>query len=239
VNTARLLEIDVRPERLPDSKQVGDFVCSLTSMDVLVRLNVTAGRRGKPGSGIVWMNVALPPAPVASIRLQSRQSPVLKDLPHLAWKTFQYGSRLQAGQEAQRAGFDSALLVDPEGNVLEAAHANIFLRLPDGWATPAADKGGLLPGTVRQHLLANAPFPIREQSIPLGHLSDVRESFISNSNVGIVPVTQIDERSFPIGNETLAILRWLHPAGQETLALLRREGEPFANRGAPAGTQSP
>ena len=224
LRTASLLEIDVGPERLPDSKQVGDFVGALTSMDVLVRLNVTAGRRGKPDSGIVWMTASLPPAPVASIRLQGHQTPILKDLPYLAWKTFQYGSRLQAGQQAQRAGFDSALLLDPEGNLLEAAHANIFIRLPDGWVTPPAAEGALLPGTVRQHLLANAPLPIREQPIPYALLSEAREAFISNSNVGIVPVAQIDDRTFPIGSETVELLRWLHPGGRETLALLQNEG---------------
>jgi branched-subunit amino acid aminotransferase/4-amino-4-deoxychorismate lyase len=223
LRTAALLEIDVGPERLPDSKQVADFVRGLTSMDVLVRLNVTAGKRGKPGSGIVWMTAALPPAPLSSIRLQSARTPVLKGQPYLSWKTFQYGSRLLAGQQAQRAGFDSALLVDPEGNLLEAAHANIFIRLQSGWATPAAEDGGLLPGTVRQHLLANAPLPIREQPIPCALLSEVSEAFISNSNVGIVPVVQIDDQSFPIGSETVQLLRWLHPAGRETLQLLERQ----------------
>ena len=47
--TAALLEIDVPLERLPDSKQVSDYVRSLCGTDVLIRLNVTAGRPGKPG----------------------------------------------------------------------------------------------------------------------------------------------------------------------------------------------
>jgi branched-subunit amino acid aminotransferase/4-amino-4-deoxychorismate lyase len=160
---------------------------------------------------MVWMTAVLPPAPISSIRLQSCQSPVPKGQPYLAWKTFQYGSRLRAGQQARRAGFDNALLLDAEGNLLEAAHANIFVRLRDGWATPTADGEELLPGTVRQHLLANAPVPVREQAIPYALLGEAHEVFLTNSNVGIVPVVQIDEHTFPIGSETQHLIRWLQP----------------------------
>jgi hypothetical protein len=97
-HTAALLDIAVAPERLPDTKQVSDFVRALTGQDVVVRLNVTAGRPGK--AGLVWMSAALPPIPRASIRLQSRRGPVLQDQPFLAWKTFQYASRLRTGRQA-------------------------------------------------------------------------------------------------------------------------------------------
>jgi branched-subunit amino acid aminotransferase/4-amino-4-deoxychorismate lyase len=204
--TAGLLEIDVAPQRLPDSNQVGQYVRALGVGDVVVRLNVTAGCPGKPG--VVWMSAAALPAPLSAARLQSCRSPVPKGEPYLAWKTFQYGARLRAQQQAVRAGFDSALLLDPEDNLLEAAHTNIFVRLGDGWATPSAD-GGLLPGTVRQHLLDNAPLPIREQRVPSALLGEVREAFLSNSIMGIVPVVQVDERAFPVGRETLELQRWL------------------------------
>jgi branched-subunit amino acid aminotransferase/4-amino-4-deoxychorismate lyase len=209
LRTAALLEIDVAPERLPDSEQVRAFVRALTAMEVVVRLNVTAGRPGK--AGIVWMTAVLPPAPTSSIRLHSGRLQIPGRQPDLAWKTFQYRNRLRAGKQARQAGFDNALLVDREGNLLEAAHANIFVRLPDGWATPSADDEGLLPGTVRRHLLERAPLPIREQIIPYSLLSQATEVFLTNSNVGIVPVLQIDELIFPIGKETLDLQRWLLP----------------------------
>jgi branched-subunit amino acid aminotransferase/4-amino-4-deoxychorismate lyase len=169
--TAALLNIDVAPERLPNSQQVADYVRSLSTQDVVVRLNATAGRPGK--TGIVWMSAALRPQPMASIRLRSRQLPVEKGQPYFTWKTFQYATRLQIGQEAGQGGFDTALLLDSNDNLLEAAHANIFFRLQDGWSTPTAD-GGLLPGTVRQHLLDHAPLPMREQAIPYARLAEVR-----------------------------------------------------------------
>jgi branched-subunit amino acid aminotransferase/4-amino-4-deoxychorismate lyase len=210
LRTAALLEIDVAPERLPDSKQVTAFVRALTAMEVVVRLNVTAGRPGK--SGIVWMTALLPPAPMASIRLQSCRSVTPGRQPDLVWKTFQYGSRLRAGKQARDAGFDNALLLDPQGNVLEAANANIFVRFSEGWATPNADGEGLLPGTVRRHLLENAPLPIREKTIPYRRLTEAQEVFLTNSNVGIVPVAQIDQLTFPLSPETRDLTRWLLPS---------------------------
>jgi branched-subunit amino acid aminotransferase/4-amino-4-deoxychorismate lyase len=206
--TAALLGIDLAPERLPTSQQVTEYVRRLTSQDVVVRLNLTAGRPGKPG--LVWMSAAAQPYPTPSLRLLTCKSPVEKGQAYLTLKTFQYATRMLIGQQANRAGYDTALLLDADGNVLEAAHANIFLRLPDGWVTPTAD-GGLLPGTLRQHLLDRSPLPIREQSIPQAVLGEVREAFVTNSNVGIVPVTQIDGFTFPIGEETQQLMRWLEP----------------------------
>jgi branched-subunit amino acid aminotransferase/4-amino-4-deoxychorismate lyase len=206
-STAALLDIEVAPGRLPDSTQVSQYVRSLAATDVVVRLNVTAGRPGQ--TGLVWMSAAVQPHPTSSVRLQSRRSPDLKGQPYLAWKTFQYASRLRTGQQAFRAGFDTALMIDADDNILEAAHANIFVRLRDGWATPSAEGGGLLPGTVRRHLLERAPIPIRERTVPRALLGEVQEAFLTNSNVGIVPVTQIDEHAIPIGGETQELMRWL------------------------------
>lgn len=208
--TAALLEIDVAPGRLPDSKQVADFGNALAGCDLIVRLNVTAGQPaiGKPG--IVWMSATIQPAPKESVRLQSAKGPVPNGEPFLVWKTFQYGGRMQAHKHAQQAGFDSALLFDADDNLLEMALANIFVRLSEGWATPSADEGGLLPGTVRQHLLEHSPLPIRAKKIHRSRLAEVQEAFITNSKVGIVPVAQIDEQVFPIGSETQELIRWLH-----------------------------
>lgn len=207
VKTAVLVDIQLAPERLPDSKQVAEYVALLTGQDVVIRLNVTAGRPGH--TGVVWMSASLRPAPSTAVRLKSLLTPVFKDQPYLAWKTFQYASRLRIGQEAGKAGFDSSLMLDPDHNVLEAAHANIFFRLKDGWVTPSLGDGLFLPGTVRQYVLDHAPVIVREQVIPLSLMSEVTEAFVTNSNVGIVPVTQIDDHKYPVGPETTNLIKWI------------------------------
>jgi branched-subunit amino acid aminotransferase/4-amino-4-deoxychorismate lyase len=213
LRTAELLFIDVAPERLPDSKQVSDYVRSLSTQDVIIRLNVTAGRPGK--TGIVWMSAALPNVRPTAVRLRTCRSPVEKGQSYLTLKTFHYASRLRVGQQAGQAGFDTALLFDAEGNLLEASHANIFLRMHDGWATPQADSG-FLPGTVRHYLLQRSPIPIRERVLPRTLLSEVQEAFVTNSNVGIVPVAQIDDRTLPIGTDTQKLIGWLEPPAPST-----------------------
>ena len=207
VRTARLLNIPIDPAQLPDADAVARHVRGLTGMDVVIRLNATAGGNGRPGT--VWMTTALPPEPMPRIRLQTCRNPVPPDQPYLVWKTFQYATRLRVGQSAG-PGFDSMLLVDAAGHLLEAAHANIFVRTDAGWATPAA-AGGLLPGTVRRHLLESAPARIAERPIHRDELADVREAFLTNSNVGLVPVVQVDRHHYPVGAETLRLASWLRP----------------------------
>ena len=140
--TCPLLDIDVDPARLPDGAQVTAFVRFLTSADVVVRVNVSAGRPGH--RGMVWMTAALMPVTPATLRLKTAPNPVPKGLPYLTWKTFQYATRLRVGRAAHDDNFDSALLYDEHDNLLEAAHANLFLNFADGWATPATADGGLL-----------------------------------------------------------------------------------------------
>ncbi|HEX4606824.1 MAG TPA: aminotransferase class IV [Urbifossiella sp.] len=207
--TAALLDIPLDPARLPAAAAVSDYVRALTAMDVVIRLNVSAGRAGRPGT--VWMSAALPPAKPVAVSLKSAPTPVPPGQPQLTWKTFQYSGRLRVGQDAAKAGFDSALLLDPNGNLLEAAHANLFIRLPDGWATPTAGDGLFLPGTVRRHLLDRSPVVIREQVVHRTLLGEVQEAFVTNSSVGIVPVARIDDRTYPVGEETMSLARWLEP----------------------------
>jgi branched-subunit amino acid aminotransferase/4-amino-4-deoxychorismate lyase len=206
--SADLLGIELAEERLPDEKTVRDYVRSLTSQDLIVRLNATAGRPGQPG--LVWMSAAVQPIAPESLRLQSFRNPVLKGQATLTLKTFQYATRLQIGQLAHKSGFDTALLLDDAGNLQEAAHANIFLRLAEGWFTPTAD-GGLLPGTVRQYLLDRSPLPMKERVLPYDALKDASEVFVTNSNVGIVPVTQVDGQPFAVGEETKRLMSWISP----------------------------
>jgi len=209
--TAKRVGIELDAKRVPDAAEITRYVRTLTQTDVVLRLNVSAGRPGKPG--MVWMSLSLRPQPRGMVRLKSLTTPVLRGLPYLTWKTFQYANRLQVNGEGAKQGYDGALMVDEHRNILEAAHANIFLRLPEGWVTPSVDNDGLLlPGTVRAYLLENAPHPVKEAVVPLDRLKDAREIFVTNSNVGLVPVTQIDELPFPIkGPETADFLKLVPP----------------------------
>lgn len=206
--TAEALHIAVDSSKLPDAEAVARFVRTLTKQDVVIRLNATAGRPG--GKGLIWMTASLLPMPKTSIRLKSARNPAGIGNPYLLWKTFQYSTRLRVGQEAAKLGFDSALLVNANDELLEAAHANIFLKIDGEWWTPKVN-GEFLPGTVRQFLLQQSPIQIREKELSLGSLDATTEVFVTNSNIGIVPVTQIDSLQFNVGPDTQSLSKWLNP----------------------------
>lgn len=211
IRTAKILDIPLDAARLPDTNQAAAYVRSLGPQDVVLRLNVTAGRPGR--YGMIWMSANLRPMPKESVRLKTQISRIDPKEQYQVWKTFQYAGRLRTSQQAFEGGFDTALMLSAEGNLLEASHANIFLKLPEGWVTPSRESGVFLPGTLRQLLLDEAPIKFAEIVISKTRLSEATEVFVTNSNVGIVPVTQIDEMSYTIGPDTKSLMAWLDPKG--------------------------
>ena len=71
------------------------------------------------------------------------------------------------------------LLLDTDGLVLEAAHANVWIVEGDALITPPAD-GRILPGTTRAVLLADEP-NAREEPIDLERLASADSVFLSSS----------------------------------------------------------
>jgi para-aminobenzoate synthetase/4-amino-4-deoxychorismate lyase len=82
------------------------------------------------------------------------------------------------------------LLVDLDGEVLEAAAANIWIVEGQTLVTPALD-GRQLPGTVRAALLAAARdgLEAREEPIPLERLRRADEILLSSAVRGLYPAT--------------------------------------------------
>jgi para-aminobenzoate synthetase / 4-amino-4-deoxychorismate lyase len=78
------------------------------------------------------------------------------------------------------------LLVDLDGQVLEAAHANVWIAEGEELVTPPLD-GRLLPGTVRARLLADPPAgrTAREEAITLDRLAAAAELLLTSSVRGV------------------------------------------------------
>ena len=95
------------------------------------------------------------------------------------------------------------LLVDLDGDVLEAAMANVWIVEDAALVTPPLD-GRLLPGIVRERLLASA-LDAREERIDLGRLAAADEIFLTSSVSGVTQA-RLDgaERS---GGDTAARLQ--------------------------------
>jgi para-aminobenzoate synthetase/4-amino-4-deoxychorismate lyase len=90
------------------------------------------------------------------------------------------------------------LLVDLDGEVLEAAHANVWIREGSSLVTPPLD-GRILPGTVRGRVLASPPpgHSVREEPVTLGRALAADELLLSSSIRGLHPATLGARRAAP------------------------------------------
>ncbi|MAM93069.1 aminotransferase class IV [Parvibaculum sp.] len=114
-------------------------------------------------------------------------------------KALPYLDNLLAKEEAREKGADDALLLDTNGNIACTSAANIFLWEGDRLVTPSTNCG-ILPGITRAALFELAPeigIELREEEIAPAQLARISGAFVTNSLVGIVPVTNIDGRDIP------------------------------------------
>ena len=98
------------------------------------------------------------------------------------------------------------LLLDLDGDVLEAAYANVFIVEGTHLVTPPLD-GRQLPGTVRARVLAL--HPAREERLSLGRIAAADEVLLASSVRGIHPARLSDgpEPHFQLGARLRAALR--------------------------------
>lgn len=196
VDTARAIGIDLSSSDLPTADQVSNFVMESSRDDVVVRLSAGAGSR--KGEKTIWMITRPLPALSSGTNLFTSRYRVSRSDELSGLKTANYLLRQLAFEEAIAKGATAtqcdALLLSPDGEVLEAAHSNIFARFGEEWWTPPI-AGGVLPGTVRSLLVENADsLRIKEKNVHIDELAKCDEAVVTNSVRGVVPVASIDER---------------------------------------------
>jgi para-aminobenzoate synthetase/4-amino-4-deoxychorismate lyase len=98
------------------------------------------------------------------------------------------------------------LIVDLDGDVLEAAYANVFIVEGTHLVTPPLD-GRQLPGTVRARVLAL--HPAREERLTLDRIAAADELLLASSIRGVHPARLADgeEPRFGLGARLRAALR--------------------------------
>lgn len=101
---------------------------------------------------------------------------------------------LEKGKAKER-GFDEPVFLNTQGNVTEGAVSNIFC-VKDGKIRTPALSCGLLNGTIRHHLLTSFP-EIEETVLTKDDVLSADEIFLTNSLMGIMPVTVIENRHLP------------------------------------------
>ena len=110
-----------------------------------------------------------------------------------------YVSSILAKTESQRAGFDEAIMLDPQGYVAECTGENIFLVRNNVIYTPG--RGAILEGITRDSLLALARdlgHQVVEEPISRDQLYIADEVFVCGTAAEVIGLREIDFRT--IGN---------------------------------------
>ena len=170
----------------------------------ILRLYVTAGD-GSPTSAAIHPRLFALFEPHDSSALLDEQAARLHPDPVTPFahgrKTANYWMNCAAQAEAQRAGFDHALLADHDGHLLSAAFGNLFFVLDDELCTPSLSLA-VRPGVIRAWVMRRQP--VREMEFPAARLASVTELFLTNSRLGVMPLRCGAVAPGPIGRSLRA-----------------------------------
>ncbi len=115
-----------------------------------------------------------------------------------------YGVGTLAKHEADRAGYDDALMLDVHGHVAESSGANFFAVQDGVIKTPVPEC--FLNGITRQTVIKLARdlgYTVEETVIMPEDLKNMQEIFLTGTAAEIAPVSKIDDMvSLPIGPVT-------------------------------------
>jgi len=106
-----------------------------------------------------------------------------------------------AKTDAQRAGFDEAIVLNQDGHVSEASAANFFLVKNDSAVTPPVTDNvleGITRRTVMELLRKELGVPVFERSIDRTEITLADEVFLCGTGVQVAAITRVDHR--PIGS---------------------------------------
>lgn len=141
----------------------------------------------------------------APIRLIT--APWLRDAhnPVYLFKSVNYLEAIIALRKAKTAGADDALFFNLQHHVTETTIANVFFIYKDTLSTPSLNCG-ILPGVIRQRLLAIAKkigIPYSEQEISKDKLLAADAMFVCNALQGIRQVSALD--GIPFNHSSLLL----------------------------------
>ena len=111
-------------------------------------------------------------------------------------KSLNYLNNIVARIDAQKKGFNDAILLNNRGNVCCGAVSNVFLINKNTIFTPSL-REGVLAGIVRELIIKIAPkngFRVKETVITPTQLMGADEVFFTNTLMEILPVSKVNNR---------------------------------------------
>lgn len=177
-----MLELDIAQV----AREVDQLIDARGPHDFQMRIVVTRG-----GHRIVLSEPIPDFAPSISLGIVEYRTTVILD----GLKTLSYGANMHSYRLAQERGFDEALLVTPDGNVLEGPTASIFCSL-DGETLITPPLGeSILASITRRTLLDH--LPVEERPLSRDDLLTAKEAFLCASIREVQPVNRIESLELP------------------------------------------
>jgi len=124
------------------------------------------------------------------------RDPVLAGIKHLNRLT-----QVLARSEWQAPDIVEGFLMDDKGLVVEGCQSNVFLVKQGELQTPRLEQCGVA-GVIREcviEIARNSKIPLKIVDLPIDRLLVADEVFVTNSVIGVWPVTQIDQIKIAVG----------------------------------------
>jgi len=130
-------------------------------------------------------------------------------IPHASKATGVYLNSMLAVHEAQRAGYDEAIMLTPEGTVADGPGETIFVVRRGEISTPGLETG-ILHGITRDSVMKIAGelgYTVRQATLIRSDLYLADEVFMCGTAAEITPVRSVDDHEIGVGEITLEIQR--------------------------------
>jgi branched-chain amino acid aminotransferase len=130
-------------------------------------------------------------------------------IPHVAKATGVYLNSMLAVTEANRAGYDEAILLTAEGYVADGSGENIFVVKNGELITPPLSTS-ILPGITRNTIIQIAQdlgYPVHEAHLIRSDLYLADEVFMVGTAAEVTPLRSVDDHEIGVGEVTREIQR--------------------------------
>ena len=112
-----------------------------------------------------------------------------------------YPNVIRCMKAAREKGYDTAMVLDPDGNVAEFATNNLFMAKDGAVRTPAAN-GCFLAGITRSRVIAllrEAGVAVEEATLSVDDVLEADEVFLTGNHSKVLPIARVEGRDYPIG----------------------------------------
>jgi branched-chain amino acid aminotransferase len=130
-------------------------------------------------------------------------------IPHVAKATGIYLNSMLAVHEAQRAGYDEAILLTDDGFVADGSGENVFV-VKDGRILTPPLSTSILPGITRDSVIQIAQdlgYVVDEANLVRSDLYLADEIFMTGTAAEVTPVRSVDDHEVGVGPVTLELQR--------------------------------